>query len=299
MDQLLSGTTNFCFGNPTAQLWQDISSGAAAPRVRRQHELLLQIKQQLAAVALRSYHNQQVSTFLAMQRVWDSTLPAEAPMSARLEAWNASQAGKLDVPESPRQAVQAAWAAEMHSTPEKEQHLQTHTGGTASSKQHGKHSSGEFAAAAGAHQMAAGAAEKKASAVTNNNRDYVYETGVDFSKHLTKRQQSALTQQQPPAVAPGAGHPVVQYSTQLQQQQLLQHLQRLQQQQQASTAASQAGMVPAGPQAAQMQQQQLQMRMQQAQLPPQMHAQLGAQQQQQVQAMLLQRQVQLQQQQQP
>lgn len=60
MDQLLSGTENFCFGNPTAQLWEVMSSGAAAPKARRQQEMLLQIKQQLAAAALRSYHNQQV-----------------------------------------------------------------------------------------------------------------------------------------------------------------------------------------------------------------------------------------------
>jgi hypothetical protein len=60
LDQLLSGTDNFCFGNPTAQLWEVISSGAAAPKARRQQEMLLQIKQQLAAAALRSYHNQQV-----------------------------------------------------------------------------------------------------------------------------------------------------------------------------------------------------------------------------------------------
>jgi hypothetical protein len=60
LDGLLSGTENICFGNPITQLWEVLSSGAAAPRVRRQQELLLQIKQQLAAVALRSYHNQQV-----------------------------------------------------------------------------------------------------------------------------------------------------------------------------------------------------------------------------------------------
>lgn len=60
LDQLLSGTENFCFGNPTAQLWEAMSSGAATPKARRQQEMLLQIKQQLAAAALRSYHNQQV-----------------------------------------------------------------------------------------------------------------------------------------------------------------------------------------------------------------------------------------------
>jgi hypothetical protein len=60
LDALLSGTENFHFGNPTAQLWEVLSSGAAAPRVRRQQELLLQIKQQLASAALRTYHNRQV-----------------------------------------------------------------------------------------------------------------------------------------------------------------------------------------------------------------------------------------------
>lgn len=60
LDALLSGTASFHFGNPTAQLWEVLSSGAAAPRVRRQQELVLQVKQQLASTALRTYHNQQV-----------------------------------------------------------------------------------------------------------------------------------------------------------------------------------------------------------------------------------------------
>jgi hypothetical protein len=63
LDALLSGSDNFHFGNPAAQLWEVISSGAAAPRVRRQQELLLQIKQQLAAAALRTYHNGQVGCY--------------------------------------------------------------------------------------------------------------------------------------------------------------------------------------------------------------------------------------------
>lgn len=62
MDTLLAGTAASRFdGAPVVtQLWQDIVSGAAAPRVRRQAELNTQLRQRLAATELRTYHNNQV-----------------------------------------------------------------------------------------------------------------------------------------------------------------------------------------------------------------------------------------------
>jgi hypothetical protein len=43
-----------------AQFWADLSGGAANPRVRRTQEMAIQLRQQMAAMQLREYHNEQV-----------------------------------------------------------------------------------------------------------------------------------------------------------------------------------------------------------------------------------------------
>eukprot|EP00879_Flechtneria_rotunda_P006864 GHRR01007209.1.p1 GENE.GHRR01007209.1~~GHRR01007209.1.p1 ORF type:complete len:415 (+),score=158.20 GHRR01007209.1:266-1510(+) len=93
LESLLSGSDTFRFGNPTDQLWQDMVTGAAAPRLRRQQELLLQLKQRLAEVDLRDYHNAQVSLLLAMQRLWVTSLPQDACTTERLAAWQEAAHG--------------------------------------------------------------------------------------------------------------------------------------------------------------------------------------------------------------
>jgi hypothetical protein len=60
LEALLGGAANFAFGNPLAQFWADLQSGAANPRVRRTQEMAQQLRQQIVAMQLREYHNQQV-----------------------------------------------------------------------------------------------------------------------------------------------------------------------------------------------------------------------------------------------
>ncbi|WIA11611.1 hypothetical protein OEZ85_011715 [Tetradesmus obliquus] len=60
LEALLGGSANFNFGNPLAQFWADLQGGASNPRVRRTQEMALQLRQQLAAMQLREYHDVQV-----------------------------------------------------------------------------------------------------------------------------------------------------------------------------------------------------------------------------------------------
>jgi hypothetical protein len=60
LEALLGGVANFAFGNPMAQFWADLQGGAANPRVRRTQVMAIQLRQQMAAMQLREYHNEQV-----------------------------------------------------------------------------------------------------------------------------------------------------------------------------------------------------------------------------------------------
>ena len=105
LQHLLSGA-NVRFGNPVNAVGRQMAAGERHPRVMAYREGLAELQRRQHAHVLRDHHNGIVRTMLAMREVF-STLPEDASLSTRLEAYRAAAAAPGFVPPGTRSVVLA------------------------------------------------------------------------------------------------------------------------------------------------------------------------------------------------
>ncbi|KAJ7536707.1 hypothetical protein O6H91_12G078500 [Diphasiastrum complanatum] len=92
IEELLAGT-NFHFGNPLSDFFEQLKSGFCRTRVARYRDQLKFLQRQKHYHSIKEYHNRMVNIFVEMQKLWEDYPNAE--IDERVEIWKSRKSSIL------------------------------------------------------------------------------------------------------------------------------------------------------------------------------------------------------------